>query len=157
MKTQGESMKISNLLRLLLTVSVFAIALFATAGSNAVQAQTCTAKTDDEIVVAIVEAIKSDSLLAPQLSHIVVGSVNKFVKLQGWTDTTRGASRLLDLVRNVGCPTAVNVNRFEETPPPTDSPLRPQPGGCGPGTKQCGDVCIPDGDTCSAKGTKASD
>jgi hypothetical protein len=143
-------------LRSLLTASLFAIAFFAAGGSNAVHAQTCP-KTDDEIVVAIVDAIKADSLLAPQLSHIVVGSVNKFVKLQGWTDTARGASRLMELVRDVGCPTAVNVNRFEETPPPADSPLRPQPGGCGPGTKQCGDVCIPEGDTCSAKGTKASD
>ncbi|MEQ1603500.1 MAG: hypothetical protein ABL999_01375 [Pyrinomonadaceae bacterium] len=146
----------TKLLRSLLTISVFAIAFFATAESNAIRAQSCTAKTDDEIVVAIVNAIKSDSLLAPQISHIVVGSVNKFVKLQGWTDTARGASRLMDLVRDVGCPTAINVNRFEETPPPADSPLRPQPLGCAPGTKQCGDVCIPDGDTCSAK-TKAAD
>ncbi|HQZ96759.1 MAG TPA: hypothetical protein PLP21_10595 [Pyrinomonadaceae bacterium] len=149
-------MRSFNLLRSLLSVSVFAIAFFATAGSNTVQAQTCP-KTDEETVVAIVDAIKADSVLAPQLSHIVVGSVNKFVKLQGWTDNSKSYLRLMDLVRDVGCPTAINVNRFEETPPPADSPLRPQPGGCGPGTKQCGDVCIPEGDTCSAKGTKATD
>ena len=112
---------------------------------------------DEEIVVAIVDAIKSDSLLAPQLTHIVVGSVNRFVKLQGWTDSTRSNERLMELVRKAGCPTAVNVNRFEETPPPADSPLRPQPGGCAPGLKPCGDVCIPDGDSCSDKGGKASD
>ena len=140
----------------LLTASVFAVAFFAIAGSKPVQAQTCP-KTDDETVVAIVEAIKSDSTLAPQLSHIVVASVNKFVKLQGWTDNSKSYQSMMDLVREVGCPTAVKVNRFEETPPPADSPLRPQPVGCGPGTKPCGDVCIPDGDTCSVKGTKASD
>ncbi len=151
-----KSMKPSKLKYSFLTFSMLAIAFFATAGSNRVGAQTCP-KTDEETVTAIVEAIKSDSVLAPQLSHIVVASVNKFVKLQGWTDNSKSYQRLMDLVREVGCPTAVNVNRFEETPPPADSPLRPQPGGCGPGTKPCGDVCIPDGDTCSVKGTKASD
>ena len=139
------------------TLSVFAFIFSLHAGSGTVNAQTCTAKTDEEIVVAIVDAIKSDSLLAPQLTHIVVGSVNRFVKLQGWTDTTRSGERLMELVRKAGCPTAVNVNRFEETPPPANSPLRPQPGGCAPGMKQCGDVCIPDTDSCSEKSVKASD
>ncbi|MFT3742783.1 MAG: hypothetical protein QM785_00685 [Pyrinomonadaceae bacterium] len=143
-------------MRLVFIFVLSGIAIIAAAGSSHVQAQSCP-KTDEETVTAIVDAIKADSLLSTQLSHIVVGSVNKFVKLQGWTDNQKSYDRLMELVRNVGCPTAVNVNRFEEVPPPADSPLRAPPGGCGPGTKQCGDVCIPEGDTCSAKGTKATD
>ena len=110
----------------------------------------CTTVTDQELVNSILESMKDDSLIAPQMSHIVVGSVNRFVKLQGWTDTRRGYDRVNSIVSNTRCVTAINVNKFSETPPPADDPLRPAAGGgCASGMKQCGDVCIPDSDVCS--------
>lgn len=137
--------------------SFFAFVVIFCAFARHTPAQDCTTVTDEDIVTAIVDEIKGDSLLSGQLSHIVVGSVNKFAKLQGWTDNKRGYDRLISIVSGVKCVKAINVNRFEEIPPPADSPSRPQSGGgCAPGMKACGDVCIPDGDTCSAR-TKAGD
>lgn len=126
--------------------------------SSLVSAQDCTTVTDDALVTTILGQIKSDSLLAPQMPHIVVGSVNRFVKLQGWTDTQRGYERLYSIVSNTSCVKAINVNNMSATPPAPGSPQRPSPsGGCAPGTKVCGEVCIPEGDTCSMKGKTGSD
>jgi hypothetical protein len=121
-------------------------------------AQDCTATTDADLVKAITDRIQTDRVLGPQISHIVVGSVNRFVKLQGWTDSKADFDRLQDLLGKVPCITAINVNRFEDAPPPANSPLRPQPGsGCGPGLKQCGDVCIPENDACSDRVKSGTD
>lgn len=122
------------------------------------RAADCTTVTDDQLVNSILDDVKADSLLAPQMSHIVVGSVNRFVKLQGWTDNKKGYDRMNELVANTRCVAAINVNKFSETPPAADDPSRPAPGGgCASGMKQCGDVCIPEGDTCMTRLTKASD
>lgn len=137
---------------LLVWVAVFFVTVF----SHSASAQDCTTITDADLVTGIVDQIKGDSVLSPQMSHIVVGSVNKFVKLQGWTDTKRAFDRLIQIVSDTKCVKAINVNNFVETPPPANSPMRPAPGGCGPGTKACGDVCIPEGDSCSDKGKVAS-
>ena len=131
------------------------LAIFIAVSSS--RAQDCSVKTDDQLVTEILDAIKGDSLLAPQMSHIVVGSVNKFVKLQGWTDSKRAYDRLYSIVTNTSCVKAINVNRFEETPPPADSPLRMQGGGCAAGMKACGDVCIPEGEACSDRTKSGGD
>lgn len=138
------------------TALLAAVSFAFLAAAGQASAQDCTATTDDQLVNTILDKIKDDSVLSKQSSHIVVGSVNRFVKLQGWTDTKRDYERLFDLVSKTACVAAINVNRFEETPPPADSPLRPQTeGGCGPGMKPCGDVCIPEGDACGMR-TKGS-
>jgi hypothetical protein len=135
-------------------LAVFAV-VFAVAAvpiSKSGIAADCSTVTDDQLVNSILDDIKADSGLAPQMPHIVVGSVNRFVKLQGWTDTKRGYDRVYSIVSNTPCVAAINVNRFEETPPPADSSLRPVPsGGCAAGMKQCGDVCIPEADSCSSR------
>lgn len=146
-------MTITIIRRSMLLTSLF-ILLAAFGSANA---QDCSTTTDDNIITAILNGIKSDSLLAPQSSHIVVGSVNKFVKLQGWTDNKRSYERLFSIVSEVDCVKAINVNNFEESPPPPNSPQRPGPAGCSPGTKPCGDVCIPEGDACSMKTKSAMD
>jgi hypothetical protein len=140
-------------LRLVKALSLLAVLMFV-GGAGSASAQDCSSTTDAQLVTTILDEIKKDSVLAPQMSHIVVGSVNRFVKLQGWTDTKGNYDRL---VSKTACVVAINVNRFEETPPPADSPLRPQRGGCGPGTKPCGDVCIPEADACSDKSKSASE
>lgn len=121
------------------------------------QAQDCSATSDAELVTTISDKVKADRVLGPQISHIIIGSVNRFIKLQGWTESKSDYERLHDLVLKVPCVMAINVNRFEETPPPANSPLRPQPSGCGPGMKACGDVCIPENDSCSDRTKAGSD
>ncbi len=141
----------------IIVIITFVCSLLLSAATAQVNGQDCSTISDAEIVSLIVDDIKRDSLLAPQMSHIVVGSVNRFVKLQGWTDNKRGYDRLISIVSDGKCAKAINVNNFEETPPPADSPLRPRPDGCAPGTKPCGDVCIPESDSCSDIGKSATD
>lgn len=131
--------------------------LIAVFGPGQASAQDCTAVTDAQLVTAVLDKIKADKVLAPQLKHIVVGSVNRFVKLQGWTDSKSDYERLNELVAKVSCVAAINVNRLEESPPASDSPLRRLAAGCGPGMKACGDVCIPESDSCSDDARSGSD
>lgn len=138
------------------TLSIFLVLSGAVCVAN-VRAQDCSTTTDAQLVTTIYDQVKADKVLGPQISHIIIGSVNRFVKLQGWTDSKNDYDRLQDLVSKVPCVVAINVNRFEETPPPPNSPLRPQPSGCGPGMKACGDVCIPEGDACSDRTKSGSD
>lgn len=119
--------------------------------------QDCTSTTDAQLVTTVVDKIKADKVLGPQISHIVVGSVNRFVKLQGWTDSKNDYERLNELVGKIACVAAINVNRLEESPPAANSPLRRQGGGCGPGMKACGDVCIPESDSCSDEARSGSE
>jgi hypothetical protein len=135
----------------------FSLVFLCVMSVSGASAQDCTATTDAQLVTTIYDKVKADRVLGPQISHIIIGSVNRFVKLQGWTDSKSDFERLHDLVSKVPCVIAINVNRFEETPPPADSPLRPQPGGCGPGMKACGDVCIPENDSCSDRTKAGSD
>jgi hypothetical protein len=137
---------------------VVLILLFLLFIPNSATIRDCTTVTDLQLVESILDEMKNDSLLSPQASHIIVGSVNRFVKLQGWTDNKRGYDRMVDIVSNTRCVIAINVNKFSETPPAADDPQRPLPsGGCAAGMKQCGDVCIPEADSCVMRLTKATD
>lgn len=129
-------------IRLFYTVSV----LTAAAAGTAIIGQTCGA-TDAQIVAAIYAEIKDDKGLASQVSHINVVSLNQAVKFQGWADSKKDYDRVVGFGMNASCVRMVNVNNFLETPPPENSPMRAVRG-CAAGTKPCGDVCIPEGDTC---------
>jgi hypothetical protein len=119
-------------------------------GSSArtTNAQTTCNDPDAKIVSDIWARIKGDKALDAQRSHINVVSLYGAVKLQGWTDIQKDYDRLLGYVNNTSCVRLVNVNWFTATPPPPDSQTR-SGNGCGSGMKACGDVCIPDTDTCS--------
>jgi len=136
-----------NLLRLAAILGFFAI-LTVTAMSSHVSAQACDTVTDVQLVAAIYAKIKADKALAPQVSHINIVAINRAVKLQGWTDTRKDYDKVLQFVSEINCIRLVNLNIFEPVPPPPDSPMRIISGGCAAGTKRCGDVCIPEGDSC---------
>ncbi len=108
--------------------------------------QACGA-TDTQIVAAIYAEIKDDKGLASQVSHVNVVSINQAVKFQGWADSKKDYDKIVAFGMNAGCVRMVNVNSFLETPPPENSPMRAVRG-CAAGTKACGDVCIPEGDSC---------
>lgn len=109
----------------------------------------CETTTDDQLVTEIVAKIKANKNLAPQISHINVASVNRAVKLQGWANNKSDYDDVVGIVSSTKCVKLINVNLFETAPPPPGSVLRPGSGGCTSGMKPCGDICIPEGDTCS--------
>ncbi len=142
----------------MLTLCFFGLIATIASVSRPVLAQTpCDSTTDAYLVMEITAAIKADSKLAPQMSHINVSSVYRAVKLYGWTDTRDDYDKVYSIVSNTKCVKLINVNLFEKTPPPANSPLRPQAGGCGPGTKACGDICIPDNEICSITGKSGNE
>ena len=109
----------------------------------------CETTTDDQLVTQIVAKIKANKNLAAQISHINVASVNRAVKLQGWTNNKSDYDDVVGIVSSTKCVKLINVNLFEPALPPAGSVLRPGSGGCSSGMKPCGDMCIPEGDTCS--------
>jgi hypothetical protein len=108
--------------------------------------QTCT---DDQIVANVNKQLAADKGLATQMSHINVVSVNGAVKLEGWTNAKSDYDRVVSIVSGTACVKLINVNLFEPVPPPSNSTLRSAGGSCATGTKPCGDVCIPEGDSCN--------
>ena len=135
----------------LTAVSVLAVALVIFAAADTGFAQKCESKTDAEIVAEIYSDIDRDGDLSKQKSHINVVSVNQVVKLQGWTDNQNDYDDLVELVARVSCVRMINVNLLRETPPPPGDSFY-SAGGCQKGTKPCGDVCIPEGDSCNITG-----
>jgi hypothetical protein len=104
----------------------------------------CDGATDSKLLTTIYGGIKADKNLAPQISHINVVVINGAVKLQGWTETKRDYDKVVAIAVNTDCVRLVNVNNFESTPPAAG-----KGSGCASGTKPCGDICIPEGDTCN--------
>lgn len=130
-------------------ICVAVIVMMAAAASTAV-AQ-CEKVTDAQIVADIYSKIKEDKALASQISHINVVSVYSAVKFQGWSNDKGDYDQIVGYAANHGCVRLVNVNNFQDAPPPNDSPLR-MVAGCARGTKPCGDICIPEGDACNISG-----
>jgi hypothetical protein len=108
----------------------------------------CDKVTDAEIVADIYAKIKADKTLLSQVSHVNVISLYAAVKFQGWADSQKSYDKIVAIGMNEACVRLVNPNEFLAAPPPLDSATR-SAGGCSSGTKQCGDVCIPEGDMCN--------
>ena len=136
--------------RLATTLCSFAFILMLGATARPVFAQ-CETMTDAQIVAHIYGKINEDSGLKSQISHInVVGAASlAAVKLQGWANNQSDFDKVRNIAAGLKC-LKVNVNNFEPAPPATDSPQRAARG-CAPGTKPCGDICIPDGDPCNSE------
>lgn len=130
----------------LVTLLIVFVAVF----DRPAAAQSCDTPDDKAIVTEIYAQIANDRTLAKQIPHISVMSTLGVVKIIGWADSKADFLKVQTIAAEVDCVRLVNVNKFEEIPPPLDSPLRSS-NGCASGTKPCGDVCIPSGDTCSIK------
>lgn len=115
----------------------------------------CEDVTDAKIVNDILAKIRGDKSLYAQLGHINVQSTNFAVKFQGWTDTKRDYDRVVGFAE-MACVRVINVNAFTSSPPPAESTLRGGAGGCAAGTKPCGDLCIPEADSCNISGATKS-
>ena len=109
----------------------------------------CEKVTDAQIVTDIYSQIRADKGLTGQISHINVVSLYAAVKFQGWTDTQKDYDKVSQIGLNTSCVRLVNLSGLLNAPPPDGSAMR-SGGGCTSGTKACGDVCIPSGDTCNS-------
>ena len=125
---------VKNLI-LKMTLAIFALILL---GNIAVFAQKtdCSKTTDAEIVKAIYD--KLEVKYKDQIIHINVVAKDGVVTLQGWATTKKAVKEIAKIVQKVSCVKKVDNKLSLEVG-----------GGCITGTKKCGDICIPTGDTCN--------
>ncbi len=141
-------MKTKSPIRYILTLCFFAFLATIAASERPVFSQ-CDGVADSKIASDIVEKIKNDKSLAGQLRHINVSVTNKAVRFYGWTDSKKDYDRVVGFASGMTCVRMVNVNNFHEVPPAGNSPQRLGADGCQPGTKACGDICIPVAEHCN--------
>lgn len=117
----------------------------------------CTGLTNEQVETEIYAKIMADKGLAAQEKHInVIASVTlSAVKFYGWTDNQSDYDKVYSFGSSYKC-FKINVNDFRSSPPPEGDRLRGLPGGCAAGYKVCGDLCIPEGDTCNIGKTRAA-
>ena len=96
----------------------------------------CSKMTDTQIVNAIYKKIKVK--YASQIRHINVRIRGGVVTLEGWATTKSVRKEIENFAKKTSCVKRVINNLTVGVG-----------GGCGPGQKQCGDICISDKETCN--------
>lgn len=99
----------------------------------------CSKTTDDAIVDSIYAKIKAKH--ETQMKHINVRISDGVVTLEGWV-TTKGVKKEIEkFAKKTGCVKSVKNNLTIGVG-----------GGCGPGTKPCGEICIGSSERCNVRG-----
>ena len=99
----------------------------------------CSQTTDAMIVDAIYA--KMTVKYEAQMNHVNVRSKDRAVVIEGWVTTKAAKKDIEKLAKKVGCvkqPVVSNLTIGIG-------------GGCGPGTKPCGDICIPTSEPCNIR------
>ena len=97
----------------------------------------CSKTTDAELVTAIYNKIKVK--YESQINHINVRAKNGVVTVEGWATTKKVKEKIENYAKKTKCVKNVMSNNF----------LIAIGGGCGPGTKPCGNICIPADEDCN--------
>lgn len=124
--------------------------MIAAASETRIAAQSCENVTDAQLVSNIYGKFRQHHSLADQLMHVNVVAVDRVIRLQGWVNGESDYDRAVDFVSDTRCVRLINVNLFESSEPATAR--LGKGGGCANGTKACGDICIPEGDSCNIAG-----
>jgi hypothetical protein len=103
---------------------------------------------DDNTVKGQIANLLADKAYDSERRHINYFSKSCQVTLQGWVSTQDLWNKLVNDVKALRGVTGVNTTNFYTNA--ASYPWKPTPGvGCPPGYKQCGDMCIPEGDDCN--------
>lgn len=113
------------------------ISLLLTVAASA-QKVDCNATTDAQIVTEIMGKIKLK--YASQMNHINVRSTDRVVTVEGWVTTKKIKGEIDKIVKKAKCVKTKEVKNILTIG---------VGGGCGPGTKPCGTICIPKGEACN--------
>ena len=120
-----------------ITFLAFSLMLICSIGTHA-QKTDCSKTTDTMTVDAIYAKMKVKYEV--QMSHVNIRSKDGVVTVEGWA-TTKGVKKDIEkLARKTGCVKSVANNLTIGVG-----------GGCGPGSKPCGDICIPTAETCNIR------
>lgn len=124
-----------------IALAVFSLILISNLGVSA-QKTDCSKTTDADIVKAIYDKMKEK--YDDQIIHINVRSKDGAVTIEGWTTTKKASKEIEKIAKKIKCVKSV-ANRLSIG----------ISGGCGPGQKKCGAICIPVEETCNICNTKA--
>ncbi len=124
------------------SITKFAVILislvFAFSVNTHAQKTDCTKVTDAELVESIYAKLKVK--YESQLNHINVRAKDGVVTIEGWATTSKVKKDIIKIAKKVKC-----VKKVE------DLLTIGVGGGCGPGQKPCGDICIPNTETCNIR------
>ena len=135
--------------------AAFAMLLFV--GVQPAMGQSCDGMSDDDVVARIYAKIDADKNIADQKAHFNISFMNGAAILVGWMNNKSDYDQVLEYVNKTayelpkGCMTKININNFWESESMAPAGLKAG-GGCGPGTIQCGEICIPSGEKCQYSG-----
>ena len=118
-----------------IALAVFAMLLISSVGAFA-QKPDCSKTTDDDIVKSVYDKMKVK--YARQMKHVNVRSQDGVVTLEGWTTTKSIKKEIEKFAKKTSC-----VKKVE------NKLTIAVGGGCGPGQKPCGDICIPSNHKCN--------
>lgn len=124
-------------------LAVFSLMMLLNIGASA-QKIDCSKMTEADIVKAIYDKIKTTKYES-QIIHINVRIKAKVVTLEGWATTKSVRKEIEKIAKNYKCVKIVNKLTVGIG------------GGCGPGTKKCGNICIPNEETCNICLARACD
>ena len=118
-----------------MALAIFGLLLTLNTGASA-QKVDCSKMTDADIVKSIYDkiAVKYEA----QIIHINVTITDGVVKLDGWATTKNVRKDIKKYAKKMKCVKKVTNNLTIGVG-----------GGCGPGSKTCGGICIPSTDTCN--------
>ncbi len=126
-----------------IALAVFSLILMGNIGTYA-QKTDCSKVTDADTVKAIYDKIRVK--YPGQMERVNVRIKDGVVTLEGWT-TTKGMRKDIEkyakktkCVKKVVSKLTIGI-----------------PGGCGPGQKRCGDICIDEAEDCNITSSKSGD
>jgi len=138
MTTKSNCKTLVAVFSLILIFSIGALAQMSSdnSGNNRNKKPDCTQVTEADTVKAIYDKIKTK--YAGQMSHINVRIKDNIVTLEGWV-TTKGVRKEIEkYAKKTSCVKKVVNNLTIGVG-----------GGCGPGQKRCGDICIDADEKCN--------
>lgn len=127
-------MKTNKLKMILMTALAI---LLATAVNASAQNKKDCATPDDEAIVKAIYA-KISEKYDDQIIHINVRSKNGEVTIEGWATTKKIVKDIGKIAKKISCAKKVENKLTVGIS-----------GGCGPGLKKCGAICIPQEDVCN--------
>jgi len=124
-------MKFSYVLRTALVLAAVVLIL-----SAAAPAQDCAKQTDQELALSVMAKMRPK--YGTQMNHINVRSKGGVVTVEGWASTKGIRGDIEKLVKKVKCVKKVDNKLTIGVG-----------GGCPPGSKPCGTICIPEDEICN--------
>lgn len=124
----------TSVLRFRLLLILAAILLISSAANG--QKTDCTTQTDEQIALSAMKNMRPR--YGTQMNHINVRSKSGVVTIEGWASTKKIRGEVEKVVKKSPCVKKVDNKLTIGVG-----------GGCPPGTKVCGTICIPEDEVCN--------